>query len=370
MKKYLIILLTYFMSIQIGNTATFCVTTSAELNAAMLTASVNSQDNHIKIETGTYVVESGFLRGTYTYIATESFDLEISGGWSEFFNEPCGQNLGGSPFLTILDGGELFRIMHVEPGVNADVTISGLYFANGKAIEVIEKGAGLDLIIPDGATGDILIERNAFINNHAWAIGALRIEGGSKVDIKNNLFLLNTSDSGFSVVNIAQNNDNGYGVYFINNTVILNSGGAYFNVRGPSQAMIVNNIFWDNVEADLGLIGNGYKYLKNNNIGIQSYIGNSSQTHADVRSGNISSETLFESGLFNFTPSVNSELVSHGIKTGPIIPVPITFQYDWNIGTLDFSGNTRNQGSQVDIGAYESSHESWIETPIFKDGFD
>ncbi len=366
MKKFTILLLMCFL--QFTNAEEFCVTTSAELNAAMLVASVNAESDHIKIATGSYLVESGFLRGTYTYNSTENFDLEVSGGWSEFFNNPCGQNLGGSSFQTNLNGDEELRVMSINTGMNSDIKVSGLTFSNGKATDVPEFGAGLFINMPPGATGDVIVERNSFINNHAFASGALRIVGGNRTDIKNNILILNESDSGFPVMNIAQSD--GYGVFAINNTIVLNTGGAYFNVDNSSQAMIVNNIFWDNEQADLGLIGTGFKYLRNNNIGTQSFNGNASQTNADIRQNNISSATDFEAGLLNFTPTVNSQMVGNGTKPPFIVPVPTPFSQNWFVGAIDNAGNTREQGNRVDIGAVESTHQEWVEIPIFKNGFD
>ena len=47
-----------------------------------------------------------------------------------------------------------------------------------------------------------------------------------------------------------------------------------------------------------------------------------------------------------------------------ILPTP--FSLNWSLGLVDLTGNLRNQGIKVDIGAYESSPE----IPIFVNGFD
>ena len=89
----------------LANTATaavFCVTTTAELNSAIATASTNGQADTIKIHIGSYLLTQGL-----EYIDQSNNDLFISGGW---FSIPtaCATQAADAR-LTILVGQGSFR---------------------------------------------------------------------------------------------------------------------------------------------------------------------------------------------------------------------------------------------------------------------
>ena len=80
------ILVTLLLFCVDAKSATFCVTTAVELRAALNSAESNSQHDEIRIEMGDYETQ-----GTaFSYQETQGFDLEISGGWVNFFGNPCG----------------------------------------------------------------------------------------------------------------------------------------------------------------------------------------------------------------------------------------------------------------------------------------
>lgn len=45
----------------------------------------------------------------FDYNANDGYDLTISGGWSEFFGNDCGQQISTNPFITAIDGGSTSR---------------------------------------------------------------------------------------------------------------------------------------------------------------------------------------------------------------------------------------------------------------------
>ena len=341
---------------------TFCVTTTQELYDALETADSNGQSDVIRIAEGAYTVSGeGF-----NYESSESFDIDISGGWSAFFGNPCGQQLPGGPFVTQLNGDDSFRVLRIRPGLNADISVSRLYFVSGFVDGPGARGGGLDIFPPSGHSGAITIENNAFISNTARFGGALNVSRGTTIRIRNNLFAANHGIAG-SNIDIVQNTANG--VYFTNNTVYANTtgstsnlatGGVYVAVSDSSQAFIANNLMWENEAHDLRMAGDGYIYLRNNDFDSRIGVG------PDDQSNNISEEPLFEPGILNFTPSLASPLINKGTNP-PAFPIfPIQFDDNWSLGDHDLLGNPRFQDGRVEIGAYEADPEE----PIFENGFE
>ena len=352
-----------------NSTATeFCVTSSAGLEFSLAIADSNNQSDVIKITNGVYDVPlSGFV-----YFSEENFDLDISGGWSEKLGDPCGEQLSGNAFATVLDGNTATRVLFVGIGDDSSLRVASLFFANG----FLPQGfgaAGLLVSTGNNHTGEVVIENNAFINNQAGTASAFSIWASEKLTVRNNLFVANSNNTGFTV-EILQSD--GSGVYFTNNTIYQNSqvvpipaenqlsgngngSGLLLNVNGTSQAFLGNNVFWGNDVSDLQLNGGGFKFLRNNNIDVQT-------GSADIDFGNISAEPLFEVGLFNYRPAAGSPLINAGVEPLPVVPQPPSFDQNWDVGMQDLVGNDRVQMGGVDMGAVESAQLDII----FSDDFE
>jgi len=331
----------------------FCVTTTQELYDALDTADSNGQSDEIRIAEGVYMVDGA----GFNYESSESFAIDISGGWSAFFTNPCGQQLPGTQFTTQFIGDHMYRVLRIRPGLNASVNVSRLYFVSGYVDGPGDRGGGLDIFPPTAHNGFITIENNAFISNTARFGGALNVSRGTTIRVRNNLFAANHGLAGGNV-DLVQNGATG--IYFTNNTVYANttgstnefvSGGVFISVAAGSQAFVANNLLWENETHDLRLSGGGYVYLRNNDIGSQ--IGG-----ADEQSGNISQQPLFAPGILNFTPSLASPLINKGASQ-PLFPIfPIPFDDNWGLSDTDLSGTPRVQEGQVVIGAYEAAPET------------
>jgi hypothetical protein len=346
----------------VASTAEFCVTDGGGLLSAINTADGNNQADHIKLAEGNYSTPPG----GFIFQSSQDDDLEISGGWTSFMGNPCGQQLGGSPFNTTLDADSQGRVMRILPGAQADVTLSGMSFINGFLTGAGNNGGSLLINTGVGSTSKVVVERMAFVNNNGFGAGAVMIQNADEIVFRNNLVLANTSESGSAVVNLTVPTDH-YGIFAINNTFHSNSGGLYLNVSGGSQSLVVNNLLWNNNQSDLRMTGNGYKRVWNNNL--EQLVTDQQAVWPDEYTGNWSIQPLFESGILNFTPSVNSPVVGFGRKPPFIVPIPTPFQYDWYVGEIDFAGNLRESGNRVDIGAHESPHQEIIELPLFYSGF-
>jgi hypothetical protein len=303
-------------------------------------------------------VGSGFYFESF-----ENDDLILSGGWSELFGNPCGQQLSQSAFNTVLNGNSTERVMSIRVGQTSDIKVSNLFFLAGFVTGTSQSGGGLNIFPMEGYLGRVVIENNAFISNSARFGAALSVSRGFRIDVRNNLFTVNHAESG-SAVEIV--NNDAFGIYFTNNTIYQNtsdstnqisSGGLHLATSGSSSALIANNLFWDNDNLDIRVFGNGNKYLKNNDY--QSLFGSFNEM-----SMNMQVAPEFEPGWLSYTPVYHSPLVNGGTEPFTIIPAP--FVHGWKTGSHDIYGNPRIQNDQIDVGAVESPHGD----VIFIDGFE
>ena len=342
-----------------GIAAEFCVTNSQELQDALTSAGTNNQHDVIRVATGNY--EGGFSYGGF-----ESFDLTIIGGFTPFIGNPCGQRTG-NPLTTFLDGNNAQRILLIQAAASSNISISYLSFINGFSVNGSNSGAGLEIRSLQNYVGDVLVEYTGFINNESDFASALEISGATKQTVRNSFFVSNNSVLGTGTVNLISNDS--VGIYFNNNTMInntkdqlglFNHAGLRIFTTGSSKVFVANNIMKNNEIADIRIFNGGdTAYLYNNNVG--NIFGN-----FDEQADNINSNPMFESGFFNFVPTLSSGEVNQGRNSANLVPVPTPFTLDWFVGSTDFNGNPRVRDGRVDIGAFEAVPE----TPIFSNGFE
>jgi len=325
--------------------ATFCVTTPSQFQAALSAAAGNGAHDQVRVHIGNYDVSNVDL--VYDPPSGNS-NLEISGGWVAFFENPCGIRLD-DPWQTTLDGGDQGRILRiaVDDG-QADVSVRQLVFMSGHVDPGL--GGGLSIAYGADAVGTVVVERNVFLLNSADQAGALNIQGSSLQKITNNLFLLN---EGASRAATYLTTTGLFGVSFTNNTVLSNT---HSNANQPTvsiaagRAFMANNNFWDNDGYDASLGANGDRYAYNNNYQSLQLVG------GEILQDNLNVEPEYQSGLFNFTPVRNSPLVDAGHEPEGTAPL-------WDLTELDLNSSLRLVGAHVDIGAFENEM-------IFADGFD
>lgn len=363
-KNFLLVYYTLIgLSVQNATAAEFCVTTSSELQTALSSAQSNNQHNAVKIAEGSYSTPGS----EFSYTDSDGWDLEISGGWTEFFGNDCGQQLTGNPLNTVLDGNNTTRIMNISSGGNSEITISNLTFING-GHDMLSGGGGLRFWSTNmnAHIGEVTIERNVFINNTAEKASALYFfSSGSKSHIRNNVFNLNQTTNGGYAVELNQDIDSG--IYFTNNTMTQNTGddlndrgGLRIFTASSSNSYVGNNVLYGNGNEDFRINGTGQVYFHYNDVGVAVGTVNSSNV------GNFSSDPKFNTGILEFTPSYGSPLVNKGYDPPNFVPIPTPFNLAWFEGSVDLLSNTRKQGGKVDIGAIETSPEP----PIFINGFE
>lgn len=345
-----LILLMVLMVFNESKSATFCVTSEAELRTALSVAESNSTFDTIRIQTGDY----------YTGGSEFEFDddsgngLELIGGWTYIPHiGNCGGQLSNNAIDTSIDGSGLSAAMSISLADAADLKVSNLTFVNA-----ISNDAALSIrkFNSNGVyLGHYIIENNAFINNQTggFSSSALYIRGADTIEVRNNLVYKNLGSS-YSV-----NIQNGLGVeiYFTNNTIYQNDGRVWIDLDGLSEMLIANNILSDNDSfTELSVNGTGIWYLYNNNI---RYF----YSEPTVAQNNFSLPPRFvDPNILNFSLDVSSPLIDKGFLPCTYTPhfciFPMPFTHNWELVTTDLQGNSRIQNSKVELGAVEVNYES------------
>ncbi|MFC3193611.1 right-handed parallel beta-helix repeat-containing protein [Marinicella sediminis] len=331
--------------------AEFCVGTATELRNALNIASGNNQDDDIRVELGVFASNGS----TFQYNETQGFDLRISGGWIDFFDNDCGIQSPNQPLGTILDGSETTRALYIRASGDADIEVTNLTFRNGVSSQ---SGGGLNIVrVNNLNSGEVTIANNVFISNQATFGSAMSVSSADTFHLRNNLVIDNNALVRYAV-QVVQNDANG--IYFNNNTVTGNtsdlldeSGGVYLSTSGSSNLLVANNVLNGNQLQDLDGRNSASSvfYLFDNNLDVLT------GSAPDVVSGNFNLPNRFESGLFSFTPDVDSPLVNAGRSPcGMVCPFPTPFVNDWSLGDTDVLAQGRVQIGVVDIGAIESGH--------------
>ena len=327
----------------------FCVETAAELTSALDGADSNGESDEIRLRKGTYSMANGVYYD-YDAIASENFDIEVSGGWYQRGPAPCGAQ-SDDPWETVLDGENAETVLRFKSlGVQQSaLTVRLLTFMSGfESHPQADTTGGLDVLwwwfdVEAPTAGSIVIERNVFLLNDAEH--ALSVNGGFP-RVTNNLFLLNGDHSFGASVELATWDI--FGSAFSNNTVLGNDG-AGLQIYGRGE--VVNNNFRDNGSHDVVQVNTDDDlFLYNNNY--QSF---------DVGAGafiedNITVEPEYQAGLFNYTPVRGSPLVDAGREPQSALAL-------WHLTDVDLNGSPRLVGAHVDIGAFENER-------ILVNGFD
>lgn len=338
--------------------ATFNVSTPAEFQTALTTASGNGEADIINVSAVQFNITSRLL---YTPVS-EDFALSI---------------IGAGAGLTVLDGGNTTNILSINVNLAshdaANILIRGITFQNGN--ESSDAG-GLDVNM---LSADITVENCEFINNfngddgggahldsNSGTItvldtiftgnegedeggGLYAISNDGVVTLINNVFSSNTTVNGAYGGGAYVDTANGT-LNVINNTFTGNTSGdeggglhAYANSAAGSPVInIYNNIVWGNTSpsfpssADLFIFDatNAVSNVFNNDFSAFDRNGNGSLNQGN----NINQNPLLSA---DFHLQTGSLAIDVGDNSAPLLP------------TTDFEGDSRVINGIVDMGADE-----------------
>jgi hypothetical protein len=173
---FLLVLCILFLT-GVAGAADFCVSSAAELQAALTEASGNGQDDVIRIVQGTY-------EGNFVYDSTESNSLTIEGG----YRKKCGRRQG-DPATSVLDAKNSGRVLEIScPGAPADFVVDGLTIRNGNVTAGI--GGGLLICTNRGST---TVTNNTVSDNSAPSAGGIYICEAEEITLTTNNIGYNVS---------------------------------------------------------------------------------------------------------------------------------------------------------------------------------
>jgi hypothetical protein len=323
-------------------TVVHCVSTSAELQAALNTAQSNGMNDVIQLVQGTYKVYG--LQEFY-YSSGEPYSLVIKGGYT---NGCSSREL--NPANTILDGEKVYLegsasgVAYIYDWGNSPfvkLNIEGLSIQNGQG----EFVGGLYI---NSNKGSINLANNIISGNISAAGGCYVVTDNGKVSIVDNLIInnvANTYSGGFSISSTQGTID------IINNTITGNNannewgyaGGISLHMNSAlSKANIYNNIIWGNVGQNAEDIyidnyENGTVNAYNNDFHPSEVYG--AFTHAG---NNINASPMFvDAANSDYHLAFGSPCIDAGNASAPSLP------------STEFEGENRILGIAPDIGADE-----------------
>ncbi|MEO7325095.1 MAG: hypothetical protein ABIW82_09740 [Dokdonella sp.] len=331
--------------------AQFCVHTSAELTAALATASTNGEDDNIKLAPGIYTPGSG----GFQFHSSDLHGLSMGGGFdTPLGGVPCSLPLGGAQW-SVLDGAGSNRLLEVVVfGTSAaPVFLHDLTLRNGSSV------AGDSPVLVTGSTewnGNVVVDNISVRDNHTTFVVAALAANGT-ILVRSSEYVGNTSTAinGIVLSLISNRPGNGVSVIFNNNTVAGNSvpatsqrGGAAFSGTTPGEMHVANNILWNNGGVDISLITSAIVYLDHDDIGSRSLGG---------------SVVVNETNSYQVDPQFVSPADARLASASPLRDAGIASPIG-GAGSADVGGDPRVVFGGIDLGARE------IQDSIFKDGFE
>ncbi len=247
----------------------------------------------------------------------------------------------------LISGNVIYNITsYFNPAYGAQFAADGIYVDGGTGITIEHNAVhnvdiGLELACEHSGhvTGNCIARSNLIY--HANSVGvtiggyANGVGGTDNCAIVNNtLFCNDTRNTGsgeFQIQFHATNN------VFENNIVSATSQGLLLNNYTSSAvqpAVLNNNLYFVSVGTGKGI----WKSNGSNHVGFASF-----QTATGLDAHSLYANPLFlNTTTFDFHVNTGSPAINRGLNPG----VPV-------VGTLDFDGKPRVQGTQIDMGAYE-----------------
>lgn len=314
--------------------AVYCVTTGAQLHAALTAAGsggvANGSDNTILVASGTFQTSGvPFNFGTLSGHA-----LTLEGG----YDAGCSHQ-DPAPNLSILDGGGLTRILTIE--TNGAITVRHLTFQN--AFYSGSAGAAGQFQIDAG--GSATFADNVVRSNvSGFSVAGFTFGGLGTLRIDNNLFIGNTAPTAAAFSTVMSDNTT---TYITNNTIADNTDTTDNNwvatIGGGSVtaiAYISNTVSYGNHGTGIhDFYLSGFETATFTNDAYTSIVGSASPASA----GNL--------------VGIDAQFVAaddfHLRSTSPLLragtPTPAG-----GLAATDIEGHPRSVGGRVDIGAYQS----------------
>jgi hypothetical protein len=303
------------------------------LQSALSYAAIDGQDDQIRLQAGDYYLPSNFT--LFYYPNTEQHSLEISGGYSDYQNDPCGIRLTPPDARqTVLHGGILSLFL---PEGTGSISVEALTFRdafsnNQSHIPIAISGAG-------SSTGSITIKNSMFIGNGSFLSAAVFFGAtDGELSIENSVFASNVSTAGVSPIQLGTSKQFKGPCLGILGSTFTNNTGTAPSVRIDASTCLVlatNSIFWGSggTTPAIDLVTPGTAVFENDNVFDVAEIQGALQIE----------------GVISINPEFNSDF-----SLGDFSPLrEAGVNYSGVDMDFDAFGNSRFYGEHVDIGALE-----------------
>lgn len=332
--------------------ATFCVTSGNELNIALNDAEFNSEDDIVKIATGTHTTDyhaPGAYQWQYAppYAFAYSESIDISGGWNGADN--CQTQWTQDPSQTVLDArywGPVWGSAFTLETFTGSVKISNLTLSRGESNS--SGGAGNAGMLILSAGGNFTIDNILVTGNRSGAanskIAFFQLYEPGNIKVRNSQFLNNSLTH-------------------------ANSGGVGFWINGGSNGQFTNNSISGNTAtiANKGLDAIGVATLTNNALAGNTSTADPSYeflsgapTELVLKNNHFETVSIFNGVPFSEVNTTTGDpawtLV--GSRMVPDAVSPLRDSGDnaplGGLPNIDFSGQPRIVNLTIDRGAVEA----------------
>ena len=223
--------------------SSFCVSTSAQIQAALNIASSNGEHDQIHIVQGTYV-------GNFVYASTEQYGVTVEGGYTV----GCISSMVDAS-NTVLDGNKGGIVLILSSDQAVDFLVDGLTIQNGSTTS---DGGGICIL---SLNGNIILSNNIIINNAADNGGGVFVPSEGRPDtiiLTNNVISNNTAKNNGGGVYIEHTNTATLTNNIISNNTARDYGGLCLSASGGTATLTNNSI--SNNTADT--VGGSYLYTR------------------------------------------------------------------------------------------------------------
>lgn len=330
----------------LGHAFTACVHTAQELDTAFSQATASTDASiTIKIHKGIYAAGAGV--SFYLNLAHSNQTATVSGGWD---GDACENRVFGADG-TVLTGTSGLAALHLSPGLSTTgntINATDLTLRNDEGILNDSVGACLHVGTNPGATARVYRMR---LDSCVGASAAILQNFGSNLVFANSV-VVGGFNSDAPVRSITNNAVTHLAHLTITGNTTTSAGqpaSGLSVISQISQVVVENSIIWGSLAPDgipdVATDGAGVS-LARVHYGTRSFVnGTVSDTDPSHGDPGLASPT-------NPRPRIDSPLVDSGVETA-------------TGGLRDVTGDTRTQGSAVDVGAYETNPDR-----LFADGLD
>lgn len=327
-----------------ASAASFCVSTAAELTAALQSAEVNGEDDIVRIREGLYA-------GNFSYFAGEAKSIQILGGYSLVLGSCV--RLTDDPAATVLQSPNLGEVLAMVASGPATAATPPLFRVQQLTLQNGGRSLRLTNALNDQKI-DFEVSRNLLLG--ATGSGLLMNVIDGDVRIENNVFSGISSDELGVAMNLKMPHVNsGSTLFVLHNTVAFNqaldANSSHISITGAAgnEVTVANNIIRDNGWVDLSFDSALDTVIYNNDY--QLLIGT-----PDFSSGNVDLDAGFvDAPGHDFRLRYDSAVRNVGHSNPP-----------GGLPATDIVGNPRIQSPLPDLGAYEVP---WVFANGFEVGF-